>query len=165
MTNNLGVLMIDMQEIYLTNVRKKERLMEAQSKVLKICEEKDIPVGVLEMKDRGKTDPYLNSLIEKVPRNVTIEKPEYDGFLRTGLYDKLSELGINRGDSIYFMGVYARACVKDTARTARDLGFKIATSQDVIANESDLLYFLCPDKWYSENGIQTSKYSDIEEFS
>ena len=44
--NNLAVLMVDMQEHYLEEIKDVEKLVVAQGEVLKICAKKDIPVGI-----------------------------------------------------------------------------------------------------------------------
>lgn len=135
---NTGVILVDMQEEFIKVLRKgeAERIIPNQLEVIVRCRELGIPVLVLEMrpKEFGKTIKILMDQISKVSLNRVIKKGYDDGFYMTNLDLSLRFLGIRK---IFLMGINADFCVRETARTAISLGYKIITSGHVIAGQPD----------------------------
>jgi nicotinamidase-related amidase len=145
-----GVLLIDMQEHYLSDMDDRTRgaLINAQREVIDICVERDIPLFILEYKDRGPTVESIMASARNVQHLTKIRKPLDDGFECTKLDEALKGLGIK---SLVLMGVSASWCVKSTAISAVRLRYEVFTTAHLIAN--------CryvkdnPDRWYIENGV------------
>ena len=135
---NIAVMLVDMQEDFVKHLRRGEadRIIPNQLAILKRCRELSIPVVVLELrvKEFGKTIKILMDEISKNPSKWVIEKDFDDGFYLTNLDSSLKYLNIKK---IFIMGINADFCVRDTARTAIKLGYKIVTSGHVIAGQPD----------------------------
>jgi isochorismate hydrolase len=161
---NFAVLLIDMQKYFLEDVRngEKEKLIESQIKLSNQCKEKDIPLVVLEFVEKEfderetATIYCLNEFLQKVPRYVNLKKQTQDGFTNSRLEMQLREWNVN---NLCLTGIYANACVMQTAFGALDRGFKIHTSKDLIADPK-FIDRTKSEEWYSENG---SLYKTHEE--
>ena len=73
---DLGVLLIDMQPIFLQSIADKDviKMVTHQYSVLNYCREYDIPVFVLEYYDSGNTIGTLSNHIDKLRRKERITK-------------------------------------------------------------------------------------------
>ena len=135
---NPAVLLIDMQECFLSNREKENRelLVQSQLEVLTYCAETDIPVIVVEyeLPLPEKTIDCLLDKIQSVPRNRSTIKTTDNAMLssRPNVRRILRSFEV---DYLVLMGVNACSCVKSTASTCLKRGYKIATSGDVISDD------------------------------
>lgn len=139
--DEIGIVLIDMQDHFLTSINKieKEEEIQNQKEILATAIEFDIPVIVFEYIKCGKTTEELKKIVEKVPRHEFYTKGFNSGFLYLNHFypnkedpaEWLKSQGVN---TLYFMGINTDACVNDTAKDAHELyDFKIITTKDVIA--------------------------------
>jgi len=156
---NLAVLLIDMQEWFLLGIEYEEKHREIpyQLEVLDYCKKNDIPVFVLEYKDCGPTVKILKDKVDSLEKKTYIIKNHDDGFIDTDLAKELRRKNI---DTVLLMGINASACVLSTASGAIIAGFKIMTSDDLIADpksygENESI------NWYEQNGIYREDYKDL----
>lgn len=163
--NKVAVLLIDMQEIYLTNVSDEEKKREIpyQLEVLDYCKKNNLPVFVLEFAGFGDTIPILKDKIDSSDKKSYIIKTCRNGFHETSLDEQLKSENIKH---LLLMGLYASACVRSTAENALDRGYNILTSKDLIADENSDSYdpestVLESRWWYKEKGIYRESYKDL----
>lgn len=172
-SKNLAVILIDMQDSFLDEVSKEERNKEIpyQLDVLDYCKDNRIPVFVLEYHGCGETVRVLKEKVDSLPVKTYITKHYDDGFFETSLEKKLREQGV---ESILLMGVNASGCVRRTAESAVELGFKILTSKGLIADPewhvTDEFIINKEGKhgksdesapWYKEHGIYREDYKGL----
>ena len=157
--NSLAVLVIDMQDYWLGDIDKEELETELpyQAEVLEYCKNNNIPVFVVEFTNCGHTTDYLKKKIERLPIRDYVVKNKTNAFEGTELEKRLKEKNV---ETLILMGVYASACVKETAKGAINAGFKIATSKELIAddrhhNKGDTI------EWYKEKGVYKDSYKEI----
>lgn len=157
--DSLAVLVIDMQDFWLSDIDNKELKTELpyQAEILDYCKANNVPVFVIEYENCGPTTDYLKKKIDQIPRKDYVTKNRTNAFERTELGKKLKETKI---ETIILMGVYASACVKETAKGALEAGLKIATSKELIADEK------YHDKkenveWYKEKGVYKDSYKEL----
>jgi isochorismate hydrolase len=153
--NNLGIMLIDMQEEFIWNPMPREiiELVESQKKLFNFACEKQIPIFVLEYIDSGKT---IDELITTLSKNKTYFLPKYknDGFVKSyhilenkelsneQLIEKLDEEKIT---NLIFTGVNKDACVLATVKNAKNRGYKIFTAEELMNRKKQCEY------WYYEN--------------
>lgn len=157
--DGLAVLVIDMQDFWLSDVDKKELETELpyQAEVLDYCKSNNIPVFVIEYRDCGPTTDYLKKKIDLLPKKDYVTKSSQSAFENTDLEKKLKTAGV---DTLILMGVYSSNCVKGTAKSALKSGFIIATSKDLIADEK---YHHREEEveWYKEKGVYKDSYKEL----
>lgn len=156
---NVAVLLIDMQEWFLQSIDYSEQRREIpyQLEVLEYCKNNSIPVFVLEYKDCGSTVKILKNKVDSLEKKVYITKNYDDGFVQTDLAKQLRR---NNIDTVLLMGINASACVLSTASGAIMAGFKVMTSDDIIADPRsyDLNESI---EWYEQNVIYRDNYKDL----
>lgn len=138
--SDVAVLLIDMQRSFIKNINISERarLIESQLKVIDYCIFKNIPIIHIEYQKQGSTIPE----IKKALRNTNayyIPKCAPDAFSEKGL-SRIIRDELNR-NTLFLMGVYASECVYSSGWGAKELGFKVVTARDVIADSSDTEYY------------------------
>ncbi len=145
---HFGIVLVDMQPRFLEHgfyPYESHEMITEQKRVLTAARDYDLPVLVFETDGYGDTIPALQDLIEQIPRTTTFGKRYDDGFEiyesiiqhpNPGIFpqDWLQEQGVN---ALYFMGINGNACVTETASSAQELNFTIATSNQVIATAND----------------------------
>jgi len=126
-------VLIDMQPYFVNKLEAgtRERLIQAQVKVIRYCAEKDIPLIVLEYEKRGTTLAELRAEARKVSRVVVITKGHSSGFQSVQFRQELDAF---KADSLLLMGVNASCCVLATALDAHDEKYRILTAPDLIAD-------------------------------
>jgi len=158
--DNLAVLVIDMQDFWLSDVDEKELKTELpyQADVLEYCKNNNIPVFVIEYDNCGPTTDYLKKKIDLLSKKEYIIKNRTNAFEKTELGKKLKETKV---ETIVLMGVYASACVKETAKGALEAGLKIATSKELIAD--DIKYYNKKEnvEWYNKKGVYKDSYKEL----
>lgn len=174
-SKKLAVLLIDMQDSFLDEVSKEEenREIPCQLSVLDYCKDNNIPVFVLEYWRYGETTRVLREKVDSLPVKTYITKQYDDGFFKTDLETRLKEQGI---ESLLLMGVNASGCVRRTAESAVELGFKILASKDLMADPewhvTDEFIINKEGKhgksdesapWYREHGIYRDDYRELLE--
>ena len=155
-----GAVVIDMQPRFLSYVSSadREKMFSAQSELLKTCAQNDCPIAVIETKRYGKTDSEILRTIRKAPRYKVFQKTNPDGFEK--IKDQIDEWGVN---SLCFMGVYSKHCIRATAKSASKDKKKIFTSRELIANslgspKKDLENDIA---WFRRNGIYIPRYQNL----
>jgi len=168
----LAVLLVDMQERFVCQLRKRDRnlIIPRQLEVIRLCAERDIPLVVLEylvwLQEEYEyfqepTIPELFAEAQKVRRCKVVSKGRDDGFLETSLKATLESLGASH---LLLMGVNAGGCVLATAGSAVKLGFRVITAGDLIANDRRPSKYDKGDKsapWYEKNGVFCQEYLSL----
>ena len=147
---NTAVILIDMQSYFADDVEmfKRQEIIQGQINILKECAEKNIPVIVLELDDRGRTLAILDCYLKMIRVVKYVTKNYNDGFCGTNLNRILKELGIK---TLILMGINAGYCVKATAISTIAYGYKIITADNLIANG----HYHKHDypEWFMQNGV------------
>lgn len=146
--NGLAVILVDMQQYFINDLKchEEQRVIPNQIAVIKQCAKNNIPVIVLEYCNCGKTIPVLAAELKKLKNPRFIRKSEDNGFDGTRLNRVLKKIKAKR---LFFMGINAGACVKETVQNALELSFEVIISNDVITSPGDKNCI----PWYEENGI------------
>ncbi len=137
--DGLVVLLIDMQKFWVSRLRRgaKKRIVREQILVIRECQRKGVPLIVLEddnlLEEMGRNViPELQREIRKV-RSVTRVRKNYpSGFAETKLGKLLIKM---RARTLLLMGIYADQCIKLTAIDGAYLGYRVYTSNAVIAGQ------------------------------
>jgi nicotinamidase-related amidase len=154
--SSLAVLLIDMQADFVESLPDEARdmIIENQTRVIRACAARDIPLVVLEYKHREPTIDVLQIEILRVPRVTVIIKSLDNGFTEKLLNETLKAIGAKK---LILMGINASHCVFLTARSAIKLGYCVITNETVIADHHS---YSCLNphmrktsaRWYKENG-------------
>ncbi len=156
-SNDLAILVIDMQEGYLNCIPERNRLIAAQQNVLRYAAREDVPVAVLTMAYEKPTEEVIKKEIKKVPRQVYIRKECMSGFEATTLEQQLHMLERN---TLLLMGIYASQCVKATASDGLKKGFNIITHTEIIGDFSNKNMKQAL-QWYKRNGCLIRGYRNL----
>ncbi len=158
--DGLSLVLVDMQEYFLESFKKdvREELISNQLNFLKRMEKTEIPLAILEYSGEGSTVEPLLSQAKLFQRNYFIEKSYNDGFEGTNLREKLHEWHTR---SILLMGVNANFCVKETAESAREEGFGIVTSIELIGDHTVPICTYAG--WFQRNGVYFPSYANLVE--
>ena len=159
--NKLAVLIIDMQDFFLKKVTKenRDRIIPDQIKIIDFCAKNNVPIIVLEYKNRGNTTKILKEKLQKLS-NVQIIVKEYNSGFRGTHLDEI--LGNMKVKNILLMGINASGCVQDTAIGALHRGYKILTASMVIASFSEKDKNLATsEKWYPRKGKYFESTEDL----
>lgn len=130
MSLNVAALLIDMQPAFLS-YSEDRKIIPNQLLVLKECAKREIPIFIIEYHGELATVECILKKVRKAPEFYILRKSSDSAFRSTSLHDLLRNLRI---DTLLLMGVSASACVYDTARDAIERGYKLITSNTVIAN-------------------------------
>lgn len=157
---NWAVILIDMQTGFIKGGC--ADMIRAQIEVIRMCAERDVPLVVLEYYGEGKTLPGLEAEISRVKRTTRMTKHWNDGFKGGRLCEHLEELDVQK---LLLMGVNGSFCVLDTATSALNLGYEVATSLDLVTNTSTCVkskkdmgnVF----SWFNRNGILVQESSEL----
>jgi len=165
--NNLAILLIDMQDMFMEDIDPEElnEEMQYQLAVIDYAKEHNVPVVVLEYFGHEETTSVLRKAVDGLENVITFTKWRDDGFedkdvlTNKGLAEYLHGQGVK---TLILMGVKASACVRSTGEGALDNGFGIMTSKQLIAdppywNYEESLF------WFRENGIYRDDYKDLLE--
>ena len=147
------VVLIGMQDRFIAKLKPGEadRIILNQLAILKLCRQLDIPVVVSEIKKEihGATAEVLINEAKKNTRFLLMDCEHNDSFSGTKLDSYLKNFD---AEAIFLMGIHDYACIKYTAETAIKKGYKIMTSDEVIAGP----YYRTGDnvgQWFEKNGI------------
>ncbi len=162
---NVGVVIVDMQAYYLEDFSSSNSIKESQilrflnkgakkmiryqQKIIGQCANENVSLYLI--RDITQKDP-INPIVSSsmlVSRNYLIDKEEDDSFKETELDDCLKRNGV---DTLLLMGINSGACVKETAETALDKKYKIATGKNLILDHHKRRYEDSV-KWFKKNGV------------
>ncbi len=125
-----GVILIDMQEGYLGSLGKTiPQLIENQSRVLRLCAEHNLKVAVLEYIQFDGTISPLAKLVSQIEGAYYYTKHVNSGFSNPRFTKRVRSWN---NPNLFYMGIYADACVVDTAEDGRRLGHTPISSDAVI---------------------------------
>lgn len=161
---DLAVLIIDMQSPFLDQIRNRSDFILKHKILIGLCKKKKIPVAVIEYYANGETDKEIMLSLDGCVSTVFIKKYE-NAFSCEEMILWLEKRKIK---NLFITGLYANACVLRTARSAREMGYGIVTSKDLIKNSS--IYCYLPDDeeleidtlWYSSNGLLFNSVKELE---
>jgi isochorismate hydrolase len=144
-----GIILVDMQDDYFGSLYKNiPRLIENQSRVLKLCAEHHLNVAVLEdAQFRGTTSPLLE-LISKVEGAYYYSKHVNDGFTNPRFTRRVRSWN---NPNLFYMGIYADACIIQTAETGRRLGYT-PHSSDAVISDISVGHLKTVRSWFRQNG-------------
>lgn len=129
-TNNLAVLLIDMQPSFPTFDM--DIIIPYQITVIRFCAEHNIPLFIITFDGFGKVVPVLLLEAQKVKTVFFIEKTDENAFKETSLHQDLVKLDIK---NVFLMGINTGACVLSTAVGAREHHYNVITSPQVLADD------------------------------
>ena len=158
--DNCAILLIDMQPRFmkLLSATKIDSLIRSQRRVLEYCAERDIRLAVLGYQTAGDIHYRLKEKISGVPRRVEVVKMHDDDFEGTCLETQLDEWD---PEYLVLMEINASACVFDTAESAAERGFQLATAADLIGNGNSRWGTEWARRWYVENGEYFGKHGEL----
>lgn len=132
-----AVMVVDMQERFLKYFRPelKESIIKNQIKVLRHSAENNVPALAVEFEDEGKTITEIYEEIIKNNQYDSVIKKDENAFKTISVLDKLCDWNVT---DIFLMGVNASACIRNTAAGARKYGFNVATTIDVIGDDTGM---------------------------
>ncbi len=164
--NKTALLLIDMQSPFLEReLSSKLKLIPHQIVLIRHCAENCIPIIVIEFNGEGKTIFPLSKELSKASSRTdiyTFKKDMDDAFENRELQKKLQILGIKK---LILTGINAGHCVHATAISASRLGYKILTSENLIAgyipdgidkNHKERVVL-----WYKQNGKYVKDYKEF----
>ena len=139
-TSDIAVLLIDMQRSFFKNIDESEKgkLIESQLEVIQYCHSQDIPIIHIEYRNQGRTIPEIKHALKQTSK-IYISKSAPDAFSTDSL-ERTIRNKLHR-NTLFLMGVYASECVYSSGWGAKELGFEVISSQDVIADSSDTTYY------------------------
>ncbi|MFW5705012.1 MAG: isochorismatase family protein [Nanoarchaeota archaeon] len=149
-TGNLAILIIDMQNQFLSEVEDEEKrfLFENQLGIIREARRNGTPRIVVN--SRYSEDKELKKLIGS---KKTIYKDDDSAFSTSTLDDYLRSEQIT---DLYLMGLFASESILLTSRNALKKGYKVHTSFGVIANPRNLDYLRKSSFSYKTEGINLS---------
>jgi nicotinamidase-related amidase len=154
-----GVLLIDMQPHFLDLVDPTEStiLIKNQLRVIKYCQELDVPLINLRWKDKGKTIDKLTEEIDKVPRHLDFTKEISDSFLGCQFLDNaLKYLNLR---TLLLMGVYSSACIEDTGIGAIEHKYEVSTAHGLIATSKNEVEYKA--EFFKNHGIYHPSATEV----
>lgn len=146
--SGVAVIIVDMQAYFVASLTSADRnmLIAEQTRLIGACGERGYRLIILELDMYGSTVPDIAEPASKVSGCVFLEKPLNDGFEDTNLYDLLKSA---KSESLIVTGVNASFCVLSTAKSGQDFGFRVFTSERLIAD----------DPYHEEKGKSLHEYS------
>lgn len=153
-----AAVIIDMQPEFLCEVKwsAKRAMILKQTEVIRYCSSHNIPVVLVEYDGYRETVEELRREVMNAPKWVALKKTANDAFGSSDLEDYLNKNGIN---GLLFMGVYACACVYQTAKSAVEKKFEIASAKGLISDANGK-----PDyRIFKEEGLYFKNYRTLLE--
>jgi nicotinamidase-related amidase len=152
-SKNLAVLVIDMQQTYLKELNNKEQdnIIKHILELTSYCVKNEITIADIADKNYKPTIKTITKSIKKSNPNKIItcyDKDCCDAFEGTSLEKNLKSKNIT---DLFVTGIYGSECVYSTAKQALELGFKVSTALDVIAENA-----------VNSELIQLNKISDLK---
>lgn len=143
---NTGIVIIDMQEYFLKtgNKEKVDELIANQIEVIGLSKKLNLPIYDINYIHSEKN---MGSTISELKSNLQ----NYNGYQPMGKYSDnmfskdgeqiLESIQIDDVKHLFFMGVNASLCVKDSLEGAFNNGFKVSSSSEVILDTHNLVVF------------------------
>ncbi len=153
-----AVLLIDMQDNFICDREERQALIPNQVRVIRFCEQNNIPVVIVEYSGFGQTAEELVTAVQNLPLNniYYVIKPQLNAFAETNLADLLKARKI---EYLLIMGVSTCACIYETAFCALQSDYKIITSRDLI--EGYWEEYRQKILWRGEKGHCYEDYTDL----
>jgi len=154
-----AALLIDMQSKFVGLWKSVDlgKLVGNQAKVIRYCAALDIPLVVLEYKNRGATLAALQKEIRRVPRVLELLKCDDNGFSNPRLHKMLQQFGAK---TLLLMGINASHCVRRTALGAVRRHYSVLTAENLIVDSPNLIQRCYTARWCKKNGVLLlEKYS------
>lgn len=129
---NKAVLVVDLQHGYMRDMRSEQKQsanFESVKRLLDWARKEGIELVFLEDRRDDRAGITIPAIIEAVEREKVIEKWTPDGFENGKLLKRLNEKKV--GDLI-ICGYAREICVFETGKKARELGFRVESSQGLI---------------------------------
>jgi nicotinamidase-related amidase len=166
--NNLGILLIDMQDFFIKRCHPKEieLLIESQKKLFNFTYEKRVPIFVLEYFPVGETTEKLEKELSK-NKNYFVRKEGDNGFIVAppSIEDTFEEIQQNRRfrnllekekiQNLILTGVHKDACVLKTAIGAKNRNYNIFTSEELCDRTKKEV------QWFYENSNHYQTLSEL----
>lgn len=139
-TSKLGVVIVDMQYDFLTpfKLKQQKELLKNHQSLIKLCNQKDIPIVIIEYEGRGPIHQRLLSSLSPLQRYKFLEKNTNSGFRKfngkaSQLNSILREWNL---DHICITGIEAGCCVLATAKDAKE-DYKVISVGDLLGDSSE----------------------------
>jgi hypothetical protein len=135
-SDNVALLIVDMEDKLLEKhyEEDKNRLIENQKELLGYCCHHDVPVVFVCGRGKKTTDEFLSS-IEDVPRHISLEKVGNSCFANPNLDSLLKGWSI---DIPIVSGINTPYCILATVESGTNLGYKMATSTELVSKSRRL---------------------------
>jgi nicotinamidase-related amidase len=151
--DKMAVLVIDMQEGFITEEKKK--IVSGQLEIFNLVKKKNVPVIIIKLIneiDYGNIIKEISEASQNIssPNLYEITKEKDDAFEKTELADILRD---REKDHLLVMGVNACECVFKTAAHALDEGYKVITGLGLIAGYCPKCSKEITDYWYGQKCI------------
>ena len=137
-----ALFIIDMQNKFFNDKKYADSLSSAVEYVnaaIALFREKELPIFVIQHKDEqehlveGTSDFEVAKALNLEPRDTRVIKTYNNSFTKTGLAEKLRQLGV---DTIVLAGFCAEYCVLSTYKGAQDLDLTPIILRNAIASGS-----------------------------
>ncbi|UCD39776.1 MAG: isochorismatase family protein [Candidatus Bathyarchaeota archaeon] len=138
-----ALLIIDVQneffEISQTCAKSLESAIEYINAAIDLFREKKLPVIIVQHKSKkqkivpGKPGFDVHKSVKTSPQDIRIVKTYSNSFTKTGLAEKLREMGV---DTIIVTGFCAEYCVLSTYRGAQDLDLAAIMLKGALASDN-----------------------------
>ena len=157
---NLGVLIIDMQEMFLPCVSPTDRQIVTESciGIADYCSDNNVPLILVTCEEVEERKTIEAILITAKYKDISITKNTEDAFMNIELEKVLNIRNIR---NIFLAGINASYCVKQTAKGALKRGFKILTAENSIADPKGYETHGKSRDWYKANGLFVADYNSI----
>lgn len=146
-----GILVVDMQTDFIKDIKEQDimELITFQQQLFNICLKKDYPVAVLEYKSKGRTIQELLDTIKTIPRHEFFVKECDDGFENNhSLEVALRNWNL---ETLCITGINAACCVLNTAIGGIQKGYKVMTSQKLIASSDGQIGVKYAQDWFCKS--------------
>jgi len=160
-----AVLIIDVQSPFLYQVRRKEEFVQKQKELLSFCRKNKIPVAIIEYYASGETNKEITDSLPGCISKTFIKK--YDSaFSNHDLSLWLESRGIK---NLILSGLFESCCVYRTAKNAKEKGYGVITSKDLISDPVLFGEYYEADKedeislsWYEVNGVHFNSLKELK---
>ena len=154
---NKAFLIVHMHEFYLQKALEADRLVGSLMGAITLCKDANMPLYIGNLVLNSETEelhPMLRREADKNPLAKYFYGRQGDIFMGTGLE---TTLRLGKIDDIIIGGVYANACAKSAAKSAKLRGFGISTSPALLSDTTEE-EFRKAMEYYRANGRVEDNY-------
>jgi nicotinamidase-related amidase len=147
MMSKIALVVVDMQPKYLSDIpiAAQEGIIAGITDVICAGQNQGMSVAVVEYADSGRVRNMVATLPRRNRRLIT--KSHCSAFRGTSLGRFLRSHGV---DTIVVAGVHASFCIRETAIDAIEIGYRVVTAPDLIA-DNPMLDVATMWKWYGKH--------------